>query len=62
MCWSQRLPFIPYISQEQIKEIGETVELECSTQYTQRYSVVWVKTERDPADLIVLSAGTSLVI
>lgn len=30
---AQRTPSISYISQEQIKDIGGTVELDCSVQY-----------------------------
>lgn len=40
---AQRTPSISYISQEQIKDIGGTVELECSVQYAQDYSVIWMK-------------------
>jgi neuronal growth regulator 1 len=32
---AQRTPTISYISQEQIKDIGGTAELECSVQYAQ---------------------------
>lgn len=39
----QRTPTISYISQEQIKDIGGTVELQCSVQYAKEYPVLWVK-------------------
>ncbi len=34
LCNAQRTPSISYISQEQIKDIGGTVELDCSVQYS----------------------------
>jgi neuronal growth regulator 1 len=58
----QRTPSISYISQEQIKDIGGTVELECSVQYAREYTVVWIKTGRSHADYVFLSTGSSLVI
>jgi hypothetical protein len=59
---SQRTPSISYISQEQIKDIGGTVELDCSVQYAREYTVVWIKTGRNRADYVFLSTGSSLVI
>ena len=61
-CNAQRTPSISYISQEQIKDIGGTVELECSVQYAREYTVVWIKTGRNHADYVFLSTGSSLVI
>lgn len=68
MCLSvvnaQRTPSISYISQEQIKDIGGTVELECSVQYAREYSVVWSKISKDRSgsETVFLSTGSSLVI
>jgi len=59
-CLAQRAPSISYISQEQIKDIGGTVELHCSVQYAKDYGIQWVKIVR--GDLIFLSTGSSLVI
>lgn len=60
---SQRSPTISYISQEQIKDIGGTVELECSVQYAQDYPVLWAKYDRDRAsELLPISTGSSLII
>lgn len=59
----QRTPTISYISQEQIKDIGETVEFQCSVQYAQEYPVVWTKINKDIADdQLPLSHGSSLII
>lgn len=62
--FAQRTPSISYISQEQIKDIGGTVELECSVQYAREYSVIWSKIgrERSGGDTVFLSTGSSLVI
>ncbi|XP_053677419.1 lachesin [Anopheles nili] len=58
----QRTPTISYITQEQIKDIGGTVELACSVQYGSEYSVHWVKTTNDRSDVVFLSTGSSLVL
>lgn len=66
MSAGQRTPSISYISQEQIKDIGGTVELECSVQYAREYSVIWSKVgvgnDRSGTDTVFLSTGSSLVI
>lgn len=62
VCNAQRTPSISYITQEQIKDIGGTVELECSVQYAQEYTVLWVKNTRERGDNTFLSTGSSLVI
>lgn len=59
---AQMTPSISYISQEQIKDIGGVVELDCSVQYAREYTVVWIKTGRNRADYVFLSTGSSLVI
>uniref|UniRef100_A0A182MQR1 Ig-like domain-containing protein n=1 Tax=Anopheles culicifacies TaxID=139723 RepID=A0A182MQR1_9DIPT len=58
----QRTPTISYMTQEQIKDIGGTVELECSVLYASDYSVHWVKTSSDRSDVVFLSTGSSLVL
>lgn len=35
----QRSPTISFISQEKVADIGDTVELECTVQYSQDYPV-----------------------
>lgn len=62
MCLAQRTPSISYITQEQIKDIGGTVELDCSVQYAREYSVGWIKEGRNQGDYVFLSTGSSLVI
>lgn len=62
LCWGQRTPSISHITQEQIKDIGGTVELECSVQYAKEYSVLWIKTMTGRGDPVFLSTGSSLVI
>lgn len=61
-CFAQRTPSISYITQEQIKDIGGTVVMECSVQYAKEYSVFWTKTTKDRADYVFLSTGSSLVL
>ncbi|XP_008550693.1 lachesin [Microplitis demolitor] len=58
----QRAPTISYISQEQIKDIGGTAELQCSVQYGQDYPVLWVKIDKQSNDQTPLSSKTSLII
>lgn len=59
---AQRTPSISYITQEQIKDIGGSVELQCSVQYASDYNVVWTKQGRDPFDITFISNSASLVI
>lgn len=56
---AQRTPTISYITQEQIKDIGGTVEFDCSVQYASDYQVLWSKTDADP---VFLSTASTLVI
>lgn len=58
----QRTPTISYISPEQIKDIGGTVELSCSVQYGQDYPVLWMKTDRQQGDQTPISNRQSLII
>jgi len=60
---SQRTPTISYISQEQIKDIGGTVELVCSVQYAQDYPVLWMRIDRSrQSDGLPISTGSTLII
>lgn len=56
---AQRTPSISYITQEQIKDIGGTVEFDCSVQYAKEYPVGWIKMDSEP---VFLSTGSTLVI
>ncbi|XP_014476090.1 PREDICTED: lachesin [Dinoponera quadriceps] len=57
----QRTPTISYITQLQIKDIGETVELQCSVQYAQDYPILWNKVNK-LTDQVAISSGTGLLI
>lgn len=60
---SQRTPTISYITQEQIKDIGGSVELQCSVQYGTDYPVLWIKLNRHSGhDQLPISTGTSLIV
>ncbi|XP_026278256.1 lachesin isoform X2 [Frankliniella occidentalis] len=60
---AQRTPTISYISQEQIKDIGGTVELVCSVLYASDYPVLWMKVDRyRQSDPLPISTGSSLII
>lgn len=58
---TQRTPSISYISQEQIKDIGGSVDLDCSVQFARDYGVEWVKLGQGN-DVVFLSTGSTLVI
>jgi len=40
---AQQNPSISFISKEQVVEIGDSVELKCTTQYANDYTVTWIK-------------------
>lgn len=60
--FAQRTPSISYITREQTKDIGGTVELDCSVQYAREYTVVWTKTSNGESADVVFSMGSTLVI
>lgn len=60
---AQRTPTISYITQEQIKDIGEVVEFQCSVQYAQEYPVLWIKVNKDNrGDYVTLTSNAGLII
>lgn len=60
---AQRSPTISYISQEQIVDLGGTVELQCSVQYAQNYPVLWMKADpRTNSYVLPISTGSSLIL
>ncbi len=62
---AQQTPTIFHITQEQIKDIGGTIQLECSVQYAEEYTVVWIKTIKtvnERTGSIFLSTDGYLVI
>lgn len=59
----QRVPTILFITPDQIKDIGGTVELSCSTIYSQDYSVLWKKLDSEHSqESILISTGTTPII
>jgi len=54
---AQRTPTISNTIQEQIKDIGGTVEFECSVQNAKEYSVVWMKLGTYPVFLLLGSTS-----
>ncbi|KAG8231049.1 hypothetical protein J437_LFUL011172 [Ladona fulva] len=59
----QRTPTISYISQEQIKDIGSTVDLECSVQYGLDYPVAWLRVDdAGISGALPISSGTTLIV
>ncbi|CAG7833451.1 unnamed protein product, partial [Allacma fusca] len=60
---AQRTPTISLISQEQVKDIGGTVELECSVQYARDYPVLWIKRDNsNQQNPLLISSGSTLII
>lgn len=62
LCAAQRSPSITYVSEDQVVDVGGTVELACSVQYGTEFSVIWLKKGENRNDHIFLSTGTSLVV
>lgn len=59
----QRTPTISYITQEQIRDIGGQVDLDCSVHYAQDYPVVWLKFDRfKSTESLPLSSNSGLII
>ncbi|CAH0761900.1 unnamed protein product [Diatraea saccharalis] len=60
---SQRTPTISHITQEQIRDIGGQVDLDCSVHYSSEYPVIWVKYDRlKTTESIPLSSNAALII
>lgn len=58
-----RTPTISHITQEQIRDIGSQVDLECSVHYAQDFPVIWVKYDRyKTIESIPLSSNAGLII
>ncbi|CAG0884968.1 unnamed protein product [Cyprideis torosa] len=57
-----RTPTISYISQEQIVNIGGTVQMECSVQYATDFPVVWMKLDQNGQQSTPLTHGSSLIL
>ncbi|KAJ0182960.1 hypothetical protein K1T71_000936 [Dendrolimus kikuchii] len=60
---AQRTPTISHITQEQIRDIGGQVDLDCSVHYAQDFPVIWVKYDRyKTIESIPLSSNAGLII
>ncbi|KAG6454611.1 lachesin [Manduca sexta] len=61
--YAQRTPTISHITQEQIRDIGSQVDLDCSVHYAQDFPVVWVKYDRvKTIDSMPISSNANLII
>lgn len=59
----QRSPTISYISQEQIKNIGENVDLTCTVQYVDQYPVQWTHMGKSrDSEGVPISVGSSMIL
>lgn len=60
---AQQNPSISFISKERVVNIGDTIDLHCSVQYSRGYPVIWAKIDReDPSRNLFISRGSSLSI
>lgn len=60
---AQRSPTISYISQEQIKDIGNSVEFSCVIQYAEEYPISWTKIDKSRAtEPVPISAGATTIL
>jgi hypothetical protein len=60
---AQQQTQISYISPEQIKDVGEEVQLNCTTPNVGDYSVIWNHRNRDrPQDSSIISANKGLIV
>src|SRR5687767_5559078 len=60
---AQQNPSISFISKEQVVEIGDRVEVKCTTQYANDYPVVWIKVNPDNSNNnLFISRGSTVNI
>jgi hypothetical protein len=57
-----RTPTISWITKEQIVDIGSSVQLECSVQYSVDYPVLWIKKGSDETQDLPISSGPTLIL
>ncbi|KAJ2943331.1 hypothetical protein O0L34_g12138 [Tuta absoluta] len=63
LAFAQRTPTISHITQEQIRDIGGQVDLDCSVHYAHDYPVLWVKYDRyKSTESLPLSTNSGLII
>ncbi|CAH0712902.1 unnamed protein product, partial [Brenthis ino] len=59
----QRTPTITHITQNQIRDIGGQVDLNCSVHYADDYPVLWLKHDYlRSQEILPLSSGSALII
>lgn len=60
---AQQNPTITFITKERVVNIGDTVDLQCSVQYTGQYPVIWVKlNQENPDNNVFISSGGNKVV
>ncbi|CAG4949001.1 unnamed protein product [Parnassius apollo] len=58
-----RTPTISHITQEQIRDIGGSVDLDCSVHHAQDYPVLWMKYDKlNTKEALILSSNSALII
>ncbi|KAF2354652.1 Immunoglobulin I-set [Trinorchestia longiramus] len=57
-----RTPTISWITKEQVVDIGSSVQLECSVQYSLDYPVLWIKRGSDETQDLPISSGPTLIL
>ncbi|XP_042221918.1 lachesin-like isoform X2 [Homarus americanus] len=57
-----RTPSISWITKEQVVDIGSSIQLECSVQYSQDYPVLWLKKGAGDVQDLPISSGPGLII
>lgn len=63
IAYGQRTPTISHITQQQIRDIGGQVDLDCSVHYANDYPVLWLKHDRlRSQEILPLSSNSGLII
>lgn len=60
--WSQPTPQILKISENQVVNVGDTVDLQCSVKDAREFPVAWLKLGLNPIDNDYISSGHSLIV
>ena len=62
VCNAKPTPSISYISDDQIKRFGDTVELECSVENSSENVVLWMKNSTKSGEMTLLTSGTAMIV
>lgn len=63
VCLAQQNPTISYVNPDKVVNIGDTVDLQCSVQYTYGFPVIWAKIDpNNPSNNLFISRKSSLSI